>query len=271
MTQTNEAVAQTGQYRLANGLNIYYEEFGTGEPLILLHGGLGTGIGQWASQIPILSPHFRIVMPDARAHGNTQNPTEEFSLQLLAADVVALIGALNLDKPTICGWSMGANTALEIGLHYPDLAKALVMGGVLYRFSNAYLASLKALGVEGPGQVNFEHTEKVNPQLIELVRSLHPQGPDYWKTLLTQISHEQYRPLPYSADDYKKIGVPTLLLIGDRDQFIPVEETVELYRMIPNAELAVIPQADHAVARMKAELFADIVLDFLLRHGGQAK
>ena len=127
------------------------------------------------------------------------------------------------------------------------------------------MESLDALGVEGIGKVNAEKTEKTMPQLVELLQAAHPKGPDYWITLLKQLSREFMEPTLPSIDNLRKIEAPTLIIWGDRDQFLPVELAVELYHLIPNAELAVVPNADHSVCRVKAELFADLAKEFLLR------
>ena len=266
MSQANDATAQQGQYVQANGLNIYYEEYGSGEPLILLHGATGTGSIQWGAHIPLLSSHFRVIMPDARGHGRTDNPGGEIRLHALADDVIALIHALNLETPFLCGWSMGGDTAVDIGIRYPNSVKAMVVGGVTHRVSETYFDGLTALGVEGPGKVNTEQAEKAMPQLVAMLRSAHSQGPDHWKTLFTQLSHEMMEPTLPSFDDLRKITAPTLIIWGDRDQFLPIENAVELYRLIPNAELAVVPNADHFVSRTNVELFANLVKEFLLRH-----
>ena len=253
-----------------NGMNIYYEEYGSGEPLILLHGATGTGALQWKTHIPILSPHFRLIVPDARGHGKTDNPGGEISLPILTDDVAAFISALNLEKPLLCGWSTGGDTAIDIGIRYPNLAKALVVGGVIHRKSETYLESLEARGIEGPGKVNAEKTKKNMPQLVELLRAAHPKGPDYWITLLEQLSREFIEPTLPSIDNLRKIAAPSLIIWGDRDQFLPVELAVELYHLIPNAELAVVPNADHSVCRVKAELFANLAKEFLLRQSASA-
>ena len=95
---------------------------------------------------------------------------------------------------------------------------------------------------------------------------VHAQGADHWKTLLTQVSYEMLEPTLPSHDDLKKIKVPTLIIWGDRDQYLPVEDALELYRLLPNAELAVLPNADHSISRTRVEQFANLVKEFLLRH-----
>ncbi len=266
MSQTNDAMDQQGQYVEANGLKMYYEEYGKGEPLVLIHGSLGTGAGNWKRYIPYLSTHFRLIMPDQRGHGRTNNPLSEIRLRMLTDDLVAFIKALNLEKPFLCGWSGGGDIALDIGIRYPSLVRAMLVGGVTHRVSEEYFANLRAMGVEAPGKVNIEQFEQAMPQLVELLRISHSQNPDHWKTLLTQISHEMMEPTLPSRDDLKKITIPILSIWGDRDEFLPVEDAIELYRLIPNAELAVLPNADHSISRTRVEQFANLAKDFLLRH-----
>lgn len=266
MSKLNDVLAQDGKFVQANGLNMYYEEYGSGEPLVLVHASLATGVGNWKAFVPYLSTHFRLIMPDLRGHGKTDNPQGEIRLPILTDDVAAFIKALNLASPFLCGWSGGGDIALDIGIRYPDLVKAMVVGGVTHRISEGYLASMRAMGVEAPGKVNVEQFEKAMPQLVELLQIVHSQNPDHWKTLLSQISYEMLEPTLPSHDGLKKITAPTLIIWGDRDQFLPIEDAIELYRLIPNAELAVLPNADHSISRTRVEQFANYAKDFLLRH-----
>jgi pimeloyl-ACP methyl ester carboxylesterase len=192
---------------------MYYEEYGSGEPLVLIHGGLAIG---------------------------------------------------SLFAPQI---------ALELGMHYPDLIRCMVVGAAWYRFSQSYQSLLKAMGFESPNVVNIEKMKQLMPEFTDMLRAWHStiHGPDHWKTLATQISTMWWTPLNYTADDFQKIKIPTLILAGDRDPMIPVEEAVEMFRYIQGAELAIVPNSDHSLPRARAKLFSTIVLDFLLRHSTQTK
>ena len=266
MSQANDVMSQQGQYVQANGLKMYYEEYGNGEPLVLIHASLATGAGNWKAYVPYLSPHFRLIMPDLRGHGRTNNPQGEIRLPTLTDDLVAFIQELNLEKPFLCGWSGGGDIALDIGIRYPNLVKAMVVGGVTHRVSEEYFESIRAMGAEAPGKVDIEQFEKAMPQFAELLRIVHSQSSEHWKTLLTQISHEMLEPTLPSHDDLKKIDAPTLIIWGDRDQFLPVEDALELYRLLPNAELAVLPNVDHSISRTRVEQFANLTKDFLFCH-----
>jgi len=255
--------SQTGNFVNANGIKIYYESVGSGKPLIFLHGAMGTG-QVWKPYIPILSEDFNLILPDIRGHGKTENPGKKIDLHLMADDIAALIDALKLDKPFICGWSGGGDIGLDIAMRYPDCVSRLIVGGITLRVTEAARATLMAMGLEGPGQINFEQAEKAIPQLTDQWKKDHVQSPLHWKELITQVSFEMINPTLPAEDDLRHISVPTLIIWGDRDQFLPVEDAVELYRLIPNAQLAVVPNADHFVTRTNARSFAELVKEFAL-------
>jgi pimeloyl-ACP methyl ester carboxylesterase len=255
--------SQTGKFVNANGINMCYESYGKGSALIFLHGAMGTG-QVWKPYVPLLSKDFNMILPDLRGHGKTENPGREIDLHLLADDLVGLLKALKLEKPFLCGWSMGGDISLDIAMRYPDKVGGLIIGGITHHISETYFASLKAMGLEGPGQINFEQAEKNIPQLINLWKTEHVQSPSHWKELITQLSFGMVNPTLPAEDDLRKITVPTLIIWGDRDQFLPVEDAIALYRLIPRAQLAVVPNADHFVSRTKVTLFAEFVKQFVL-------
>src|SRR6476646_1292495 len=138
MSETEHGETRHGHYVRANDLNIYYEEHGQhqGKPLLLIHGGILTG-ASWQPYIEAFAKHYRVITPDSRGHGRTANPTGSMSFRLLADDMVALVQALDLQKPLICGYSDGGQVTLEIGMRYPDLPRALVIGGAYAELTEA--------------------------------------------------------------------------------------------------------------------------------------
>lgn len=259
-----------GHFASVNGIEMYYIDHGEGDPLVMLHGGTGTALGNWNSHIPTLSQKFRVIAPDCRGHGRTNNPQGEWSYGLMADDIAALIIGLGLQNPFICGWSGGGQIALELAMRYPDLASAYIVGAVWKDFSDSYLQSIKDLGFESPGEVNFDQVQTTTPEWVEAMRELHShQGSEYWKELLTGISTLWLTPMNYTDEDFRNISSTMLIIIGDRDQFIPVEDAVAIYRLIPNTELAIVPNADHSLSRTKIDIFTDVVVDFLNRNRAQ--
>jgi pimeloyl-ACP methyl ester carboxylesterase len=258
-----------GKYIEANGLRVYYETYGEGEPLLLIHGGTATA-QSWASHLPAFAEHFRVFAPDSRGHGRTDNPTGEFGYSAMANDVAALIKALGLKRPLVLGYSDGGQIALELGMRYPGLAKALVLGGTQFRFSEAYLEDARALlGIAEGEKVDTERLEREQPDFVAYLRESHGHvyGPEYWKTYVKKIAALWLTPLCYAPENLAAITDPVLLLVGDRDG-VATEESIELFRLLPNAELAVAPASDHGFIEAKADLFDALALDFLVRHHG---
>ncbi|MBI3998266.1 MAG: alpha/beta hydrolase, partial [Armatimonadetes bacterium] len=179
-----------------------------------------------------------------------------------------LIGALGLDRPLVCGYSDGGQIALELGMRYSHLVRALVVGAAGYDFASAHTqATLRRIGLPAPGEADFERVGQTLGRLVDL-SATHAAvyGPDWWKTLLLQLSVLWHTPPGYAPEDFARIQVPTLILMGDRDGWVSIDEAVAMYRMIPGAELAIVPDAGHAFPWMRPEAFTGVVLEFLLRH-----
>jgi pimeloyl-ACP methyl ester carboxylesterase len=266
--QQPDSEASRGRYVRANDLDIYYEERGRGDPLLLIHGGALTG-GSWQPYLAAFAERYRVITPDTRAHGRTKNPGGDLSFRLLAEDTVALIKALDLNKPLIFGYSDGGQVALEIGMRYPDLPRALVVGGAHFELTEGSRKWVRSIlgDAESPA-VDFEKFERENPEFAEGLREDH--GSDAWKTLLKQIKPMWNAYLNYTTEDFDRIVAPTLVLVGDRDDFVPVEDAVSVYRALRNAEteIAVVPAANHTdfiFSPEKIALLQPLVLDFLLR------
>ncbi|MDQ3911093.1 MAG: alpha/beta hydrolase [Actinomycetota bacterium] len=259
-------MAPTVKYVEANGLRVYYEAHGEGEPLLLLHGGTVTS-QSWASHLPAFAEHFRVFTPDSRGHGRTDNPTGELGYRMMADDVAALIKTLGLQRPLVLGYSDGGQIALELGMHYPGLARALVLGGTQFRFAEAYLEAVRALlGISDGQEVDPEKLEREQPNWVAYLCEAHGHvyGPEYWKTHVRQIASLWLTPLRYTGEDFSAVTDPVLILVGDRDGAC-AKEAPELFRLLPDAELAVAPGSDHSFIEAKSELFDALVLDFLLR------
>lgn len=260
-----------GKFIRVNGIEMYYEDFGTGTPLLLLHGGLGTAAANWDAYLPTLAKEFRVIAPDCRGHGKSNNASGEWTYSLMAADIAAFIKELDLQKPFVCGWSDGGQIGLELAMRYPGLASAYILGAVWKEFTDIYLQSLQAWGLYGPGDVKIDQFQEAMSEYVDLLKSIHsPQGAEFWQELLIGTSNLWLTPANYSDDDFKNIVDSMLVVIGDRDQFIPIEDAVSMYRLIPGAELAVIPGADHSLSLFRAPEFLEVILQYLKRKETEA-
>jgi pimeloyl-ACP methyl ester carboxylesterase len=265
MVVTHDRPPARGQMIQVNGVKLYYEVHGHGTPLLLLHAGSLT-CESWQPYLAAFEQHYRVFTPDSRGHGRSDSPPDTLSYRLLADDVAGLVHALDLHKPLIVGFSDGGQVALEIGMRYPNLPRALVVGGAQFKFSAAYLAwVLDAIGDQAAPEVDTARFSRNHPAWAAWLQQIY--GPDGWKPVLARCKPMWITPLNYTADDFAEVVAHTLVLIGDRDEITSIEEATELFRRLPNGELAVVPGADHgAFFSAGVAAFQSLILNFLQRH-----
>jgi pimeloyl-ACP methyl ester carboxylesterase len=268
MATSEQAVQSEGRYVQANGTDIYYVEAGQGEPLLLLHGGVVSTNPVWAghpwayvSHMDTFAEHFRVIAPETRGSGRTTHPDGGSILYpQLADDVVALIDALGLDRPMICGFSDGGHTATIVGIRNPGSVRAIV-NHAGYDLFNPQAPSMSMMRQNLGGSPDatqadpdalaqaFDSSDQMRA-MFELVKADHDgaQRAGYWRTHFTQVFHRFTQSPGYTVEDLGKITVPTLILTGDRDDFCPVEEGVVCYRALEQGELAVLPNHAHFIS-----------------------
>ncbi|MFW9845420.1 MAG: alpha/beta fold hydrolase [Candidatus Thorarchaeota archaeon] len=250
-----------------NGFKLYYEELGKGPPLVLIHGGISTSRSGWEPCYRFFAEQFRVIALDSRGHGRSENPSMEISYRLMADDTVAFIEELGLENPLVCGWSDGGQVALEIGIEYPESARALVAGGVLSEMSDHYVQGMKAWGLNGPGDIDVQKLQEIVPEFAASLKEIHSHvyGKDYWKELLTISSNMWFDPDSFPKERIRKISTPTLIAQGDRDEAVPLEDAVKIFKMLPKGELAIIAGAGHDGILTQAPKFAGAIIEFLNR------
>jgi pimeloyl-ACP methyl ester carboxylesterase len=153
-------------------------------------------------------------------------------------------------------------------MRYPDLPGALVIGGAWHRFSEEYQAAITRAGFVPPGKVDFDLFEKnAPPDWQERMSSAHSDpDPDYSRILLESLAQLWWTPLDYTEDDFKNITAPTLIMMGEKDEMIPLAEVEEMAMLIPGAELAVITDAKHNDVLATGGVFISLLLDFYSRN-----
>jgi len=233
----------------ANGIDINYVEAGEGEPLLLLDNAMVSTNPVWAalpfayaSFLGTLARHFRVIAPSA----------------LLADDVAALIDALNLDRPLICGFSDGGETATLVGIRHPGSVRAIVNHGGYDLFNPDPHAPAIAMtrqmlgGSAGATQADPEVSASRSPELramFELMKADHDsaQGAGHWKTVIARTFDRVTQPHGYTVENLKAITVPALILTGDRDPFCTIEDGAAAYRALPAGAFAVLPDTGHLI------------------------
>lgn len=283
MTAASYPIPVTEGYVNANGLDIWYVEAGQGSPLLLLHGGSVSNGPIWADhewgwggRLGVFAQYFRVIAPDTRGHGRTRNPSGIQSYPLQAEDVIALIRALRLKKPLLCGFSDGGATASLVGILAPDLPSVIVnlagydvfspdpehLSRVFLRENlGGHPHATRADVADNIDRMVREHPD--SPLLKRRTADFEPtQGAGYLKRYFENVFEMWTTPMAYTVADFAKVVAPTLILVGDRDQYCTVEEGVQAYRKLPHGEFGVIPGIKHAIT----PLVCTVALDFLLRH-----
>ena len=269
-----------GRHVHANGIDIHYVEAGAGEPLLLLDNAMVSANPVWAS-LPFayasftgtLAEHFRVITPDARGSGKSVHGGGPIPYTLLADDVAALIEALKLDQPLICGFSDGGETATIIGIRHPGSVRAIVnhAGYDLFNpdpYAPAIAMTRQMLGgsadaTQADPELSASRAEQLRA-MFELMKSDHDdaQGAGHWKTVVAQTFDRITQPHGYTVDDLRTIAVPTLVLAGDRDPFCTIEEGAAAYHALPTGELAVLPDTGHLITPAAVQA----IIGFLQRH-----
>lgn len=284
MTATAQATTTIGEgrYVQANGADIYYVEAGQGEPLLLLHGGLvSTGPVwnaspvAWGAHLATFAQHFRVIAPDTRGHGRTVNPQRGPILHdQLVDDIEALITALGLERPMLCGFSDGGTAATLVGIRRPGLVRAIVNDAGYDPFNpdsptftmTRHLFGGSPTATQTDPHV-FEQSFQASDQMramLALMKADHDgaQGPGYWQTLIAEVFDRWTQSPGYTFQDLQAIAAPTLILAGDRDHFCSPEEAIIAYRALPCGELAIVPATGHWINEHKVAL----AIAFLRRH-----
>lgn len=263
---TEAAVDTPGRFVDIDGAGIYYEEHGAGVPFVLLHGGLQASAA-WTDVVPLLATRFRVITPDSRGHGRSSNPRAAgLTYRAIARDTVGLIAALGLERPIVGGWSDGGQVALEIGIRDPGAARALVVGGAFTEYGEEWRRSVREMfGVDATGKVDVGRFEAGLGERSARFRAMHSDAEDAWPRLLRRTAEMWLEYPGLSEGEIRRVEAPSLVIVGDRDHFVPARVAAAMCEMLPRGELAIRPGADHGLPTTHAAWFAQTVMDFLDR------
>jgi pimeloyl-ACP methyl ester carboxylesterase len=239
----------------ANGVHTYYEEHGSGDPLLLLHGGLADASG-FALQTPAFAERYRVIVPDRRGHGQTPDVEGPISYDLMADDTIAFMDTVGTGPGHLVGWSDGGDVGLIVAIKRPDLVRTLVLMGANF--------SADGLMPEAAAAFNPDSDTSMIPVMRDMWRE-QAVDPDRFEAVLDKMMHCWFD-YAIPPADLARIVAPTLVMVGD-DDITRFEHTIELFETIPDAQLAVIPGASHLAPIEKPELVNQLVLDFLAAGG----
>ncbi|UIR56758.1 alpha/beta hydrolase [Sphingobacterium sp. SRCM116780] len=230
-TIVTDSLSFQNGYAEVNGLNMYYEIYGKGKPLVLIHGGGSTIQTSFEKVIPLFAKNRKVIAVELQAHGRTNDRNTDSSFEQDADDIVTLLENLKIDKADFFGFSNGATTTLQIAIRHPQIVNKIILGSVLAKRSGVpeqFWGFMEQATLENmPSQLKEAYTEvSTNPNGLQVMHNRDAKRMVNFKDI--------------SDDKIQSIKVPTLIIIGDKDLITP-EHAVEIYRQIANAELAIIP------------------------------
>lgn len=249
---------RTDGYADVNGVHMYYEVYGEGSPLVLLHGGMMTIDLNFATLIPTLADRHTVIGVEMQGHGRTADTGRELTPAALASDVVGLLDHLGIDRAHVLGHSMGGAVALELAVSHRNRVRSVVPISISVRPDGMHeeLAdpSKHATSTRMPTPQDFA-------DMSEAYKRLSPH-PDHFDEFLGALSASNADLQGWSDGQLAGITAPTLLMLGDHD-FTTVEHGALMLRLIPGSQLAVLPGTTHMTITRRADLLIPMLTAFL--------
>lgn len=242
--------ADESGYAPVNGIEMYYAVFGKGDPVLLIHGGLGHA-DIWASQVATLSKTHKVIVADSRGHGRSTRTEEPFGYDLMASDYLALLDHLKIDKTALVGWSDGGIIGIDIALHHPErLTKVF-----------AQAANVTTDGVD-PGVLTNKtfaaYIDRSGRDYKKLSKT-----PDQYDAFVAQISKMWETQPNWSKEELARITTPIAVVAGDHDEAILRKHTDYMASVIPGAKEIILPNASHFAMLQAPDEYSQAVLDFI--------
>jgi pimeloyl-ACP methyl ester carboxylesterase len=246
---------------------MYYETYGSGMPVVLLHGAFNTIDLTFGAIIPELAKNSKIIAVELQGHGRTADIDRPFSFESMADDVAALLQYLKIDSADVLGYSMGGGVAWQMAIRHPDMVRKLIVVSAVYKYegwtpqTRAILPNLSPQLFQG------------SPIKTEYDR-LAPE-PGHWEDFVNKMKKFVTTPYDFGAEKIKAIRSPTLIITGDGDGVLP-EHAVEMFRLrnggymvdfgpAPKTQLAILPGTSHIGVMMQKDWLLSTIIPFLQR------
>jgi len=243
-----------GRVASINGCQIYYEVYGEGRPLVLLHGFQASG-QIWKPLVGEFAKLNRVIVPDLRGHGRSTNPTKQFTHRLAALDLLALLDQLKISRSGAIGISSGGMVLLHLATLKPDRIDSMILVSATMYFPEEARAIMRQSTVEN-----------MTPEDWEAARQIHKLGDDQIRLLRSQFHtmKDSFDDMNFTPPYLSNIKARTLIVHGDRDPFFPVSIAMEMYRSIPKSYLWVVPNGVHVPIFSEPAGFVKTASEFLL-------
>jgi pimeloyl-ACP methyl ester carboxylesterase len=235
-----------------NGIRLWYAVFGHGDPVVMVHGGLANS-DYWGLQVPVLAQHWQVIVLDSRGHGRSTRTDAPIGYDAMAADVLALMDTLHIQKAALVGWSDGTIIGLDIAIHHPERLTRLF----------AFAANSDPSGVKDVDKspVFTAYIDRASHEYARL--SPTPGG---FKAFLDNISHMWASEPHFTEAQLRGIKVPTWIVDADHDEAIKRENTDFMASIIPGAGELILPGVSHFAFLQDPALFNAALLHFLSQH-----
>ncbi len=260
-------------YALNGDAKIYWEEHGSGEPLLLIM-GLGATHDLWHRVVPWVAPHFRTILLDNRGAGQSDQPAGPFSIAAMAEDALAVLDAAGVKIARVFGASMGGMIAQELALAHPERVRSLILGCTACGGKQAVLAD-REVGAALAARATLPPAESIRltiPYIYDASTSRDLVEEDVALRIRTAMTNEafasQYQAIRSWAGTYDRLAqltMPVLVIHGETDRLVPPENGRIIASAIPPAELVMLPQASHIFFTDQPEASKRAILPFLER------
>lgn len=233
-----QGYAQNGHYADVNGSKIYYEMYGEGYPLVLLHGfTMSHEMWEEAGWVQELSNKYRLILVDLRGHGHSTNPSNTFTHHQSAEDIYTLMDILGINQFKAIGFSSGGMTLTHMAVMDSSRIEAMVLIGSTSYFPDQTRSILRSISYE-----------TIDAEWLNNLQRWHPRGETQIRSLITQFKSfaDTYNDMNFTPPYLSQIKAPTLIIHGDRDSFFPVDIPITSFKHIPDSYLWVVPNFGHS-------------------------
>ncbi|KQT23864.1 hypothetical protein ASG22_07505 [Chryseobacterium sp. Leaf405] len=232
---------EVGKFIDVNGVKLYYEVYGKGDPLLLIHGN-NSSMASFDNQIDVLSKKYMVIGLDSRGQGMSTSDDKKLTYELMADDVNVFLDKMNLKNVNILGWSDGGNTAVILGMEHPEKVKKMaIMGTVLYNNETSVFPEINKI---------------LNEQVKEMKKNGVSENDMNYRLKILLLTEPNINP-----DSLQKIKAPTLVMAGEHD-VMPEKHTQLIADKIPNSKMLIFKGGDHEAPAKIPEKFNKAVLDF---------
>ena len=247
-----------GHYlKVADSTKIYYEVYGKGRPVVLLHGGLFGDISEYEKLIPKLSEHYQVIAIETRGHGKSEIGHQLFTYKLMAQDAYTIIRHLTGDSTIIIGFSDGAVIGMNLTMEHPEIVRKLVFAG-----GNISKEDYRTGVNEDLEKLTGKTMERDYPDFVKDRKKVMPE-PERWDEFVEKLKHAWLNQVKAGPEQLKNVKCPVLVVGGDRDQYNTIDNFYKVYKLLPNASLAIIPRSDHIVFYRWPDIMEAIVMPFV--------